>query len=77
MKKLIISVLILCAVQAHASVSCVTTATGTTLCSGTNKSGNQEESESYTTGTGTKYVKGSGERNYECYKTATGTTYCE
>lgn len=77
MKKFIISVLILCAVHAHASVSCVTTATGTTLCSGRDKSGNPEKSESYKTGTGTRYVKDSGDRNYECYKTATGTTYCE
>lgn len=80
MMKLAILLLAACAFQAGAAVTCSTTVTGTTHCSGTDNTGQPVSSESFTTGTGTTYIKTQSagvEKQHQCYTTATGTTYCE
>ncbi len=80
MIKLIAILAVACVFPVSAAVTCSTTATGTTWCSGTDNAGRPANTESYTTGTGTTYTKGSdgnGAVNRRCNTTATGTTYCE
>lgn len=74
--------LLLLAFQSSATISCLKTATGTTICSGADKSGNQVSTTSHTTATGTTYTSGKdGGANIsqQCFTTATatGTTYCQ
>jgi len=79
MKKYVF-VLILLAFQSSAAVSCFKTATGTTYCSGEDRSGNKIGTESTTTAAGTTYTSGkdsSGNVSRQCFTAATGTTYCE
>lgn len=72
--------LLLLAFQSSATISCMKTATGTTICSGEDHSGNQVSTTSRTTATGTTYTSGRDGRDnviQQCFTTATGTTYCQ
>lgn len=80
MKKLIACVIFIFACPAMASITCTTTVTGTTYCTGTDNSGRAVDTQSHTTGTGATMKTGSEngrQISRECYTTNTGTTYCE
>ncbi|EJG0748352.1 hypothetical protein FZI02_20840 [Cronobacter sakazakii] len=78
--KVIVLAILLISNQSLATVSCYKTVTGTTHCSGIDKSGKVVSTESIKTITGTTYTSGkdgSESVNRQCYTTVTGTTYCE
>ncbi|KAF1368536.1 hypothetical protein [Yokenella regensburgei] len=79
MRKYGVILLAMMSFPALASVTCTTTNTGTTYCTGTDSTGAQVNTESRTSNTGTTTVTGrDGDRvvNSECRTSNTGTTYC-